>query len=85
MSTGFDLAFRMARDLYSFNFLNFTQKNLDVPGRTVQLNLLTAPVLLTDSTENIKAILSTQFADFGKSTIFQNVWENILGFSVFNC
>jgi cytochrome P450 len=42
-----------------------------------------ARVILTADSENIKAILSTQFDDYGKGEDFRNVWGAFLGNSIF--
>ncbi|KAF2724376.1 putative P450 monooxygenase [Polychaeton citri CBS 116435] len=40
-------------------------------------------VLLTADEENIKAILATQFHDFGKGEEFRKYWKDFLGYSIF--
>ncbi|KFX86186.1 hypothetical protein O988_09724, partial [Pseudogymnoascus sp. VKM F-3808] len=40
-------------------------------------------VILTADPENIKAILATQFSDFGKGKPFHNDWKAFLGDSIF--
>ena len=41
-------------------FFDWTRQILDVPGRTVSLNMLGIKTLMTDNPDNIKAILSTK-------------------------
>ena len=39
---------------------------------------------VTDEPENIKAVLATQFGEFGKGPQFHEVWKDFLGESIFN-
>ena len=40
--------------------------------------------IFTADPENIKAILATQFQDFGKGTAFHDQWKHFLGSGIFN-
>lgn len=42
------------------NFFEWSHQILNVPGQTVRLNMLGIEVLMTDNTDNTKAILSTK-------------------------
>jgi len=44
----------------SCTFFEYTREILDVPGRTVQLNMLGGGLVLTDEPENIKAVMLTK-------------------------
>ena len=45
--------------------------------------LETSRVLLTADPENIKALLTTQFQDYGKGADFHDEWKEFLGDSIF--
>jgi hypothetical protein len=46
--------------MQSCTFFEYTREILDVPGRTVQLNMLGGGPVLTDEPENIKAVMLTK-------------------------
>lgn len=50
---------------------------------TVEINLGGQRMVVTEDPENIKAILATQFKDFGKGTKFHQDWQEFLGDSIF--
>ena len=50
---------------------------------TVEANLTGIPIVFTSDPENIKALLATQFSDFGKGEPFHREWEPFLGDSIF--
>lgn len=51
---------RVVSHMRSCTFFEFTREILDVPGRTVQLNMLGGGLVLTDEPENIKAVMLTK-------------------------
>lgn len=55
------------------------------PGRsrTVELTLASQRFIFTADPENIKAILATQFQDYGKGKPFHEEWKDFLGDSIF--
>lgn len=55
------------------------------PGRsrTVELKLASQRFIFTADPENIKAILATQFQDYGKGKPFHDDWKDFLGDSIF--
>ncbi|KAF8164775.1 cytochrome P450 monooxygenase pc-1 [Crassisporium funariophilum] len=53
-------------------------------GKTVTLRLLTDNRILTAEPENIKAMLATQFDSFDKGTMFNSIFDSLLGEGVFN-
>lgn len=50
---------------------------------TAELRALDRRTIFTADPENIKAILATQFQDFGKGKIFHREWSEFLGDSIF--
>jgi len=52
-------------------------------GNTVELTVLGKRLIFTSNLENVKAILSTKFDDFGKGPTFRNQCREFLGVSVF--
>ncbi|KAL9093543.1 MAG: hypothetical protein Q9165_003938 [Trypethelium subeluteriae] len=50
---------------------------------TVQTKVAGLRILFTSDPENIKAVLATQFNDFGKGEQFQREWDDFLGHSIF--
>lgn len=51
---------------------------------TMELRLLTSiRVIMTADPENIKALLTTQFSDYGKGAQFHTEWQDFLGDSIF--
>ncbi|KAL9010177.1 MAG: hypothetical protein Q9173_004865 [Seirophora scorigena] len=80
---GIDLFAIAINRIYSHDFFAWTRQILDVPGRTVSLNLLGIKLLMTDDTENTKQVLSTKFADFGKGEAFHKIWRDLMFDSIF--
>lgn len=50
---------------------------------TCELTVMGRRTIFTSDPENIKAILATQFNDFGKGDIFHKEWTEFLGNSIF--
>ncbi|KAF3762369.1 cytochrome P450 [Cryphonectria parasitica EP155] len=50
---------------------------------TAEVRAVSRRCIFTANPENIKAILATQFGDFGKGDIFHREWEAFLGDSIF--
>lgn len=50
---------------------------------TCELTVMGRRTVFTSDPENIKAILATQFNDFGKGEIFHKEWQEFLGDSIF--
>ncbi|ROV97644.1 hypothetical protein VSDG_04644 [Cytospora chrysosperma] len=64
----------------------FRESGTDMDGNgmfTAELRALNRRTVFTADPENIKAILATQFQDFGKGEIFHNEWREFLGDSIF--
>lgn len=50
---------------------------------TIESSVLGGRNILTSDEDNIKAILATQFADYGKGPQFRKEWKEFLGLSIF--
>lgn len=50
---------------------------------TVETITIGGRLVLTADEENVKAILATQFADYGKGPQFRKEWKDFLGLSKF--
>ncbi|KAG6363310.1 hypothetical protein INS49_008407 [Diaporthe citri] len=64
----------------------FTKTGVDSDGNgayTLEVRAFDRRVVFTADPENIKAILATQFGDFGKGEPFHEEWEEFLGDSIF--
>ncbi|KAH8675562.1 putative cytochrome 52A4 [Xylariales sp. PMI_506] len=55
----------------------------DVPSYTAETTIVGRRIVFTADHENIKAILASQFADFGKGEPFHREWKEFLGDSIF--
>jgi cytochrome P450 len=55
----------------------------EVGGYTGETAIVGRRIIFTADPENIKAILATQFGDFGKGQPFHEEWEPFLGDSIF--
>lgn len=51
---------------------------------TVEASLVCQRTIFTADPENIKAILATQFQDYGKGRAFHDDWKDFLGNGIFN-
>lgn len=52
-------------------------------SKTVEMTIAGRRFIFTTDPENIKAILSTQFDDYGKGPVFHKEWRDFLGDSIF--
>jgi cytochrome P450 len=52
-------------------------------GWTIEVGSGYSRIVLTSDPENIKAVLATQFKDFGKGERFNREWHDFLGDSIF--
>lgn len=65
---------------------HFQQSGTDADGNgtfTMEFRALGRRAVFTADPENIKAILATQFAEFGKGETFHKEWREFLGDSIF--
>ncbi|KAI5369170.1 putative cytochrome P450 [Septoria linicola] len=53
-------------------------------SRTVEVNVGGKDIIVTCDSQNIKAVLSTQFSSFGKGNKFRTDWREFLGSGIFN-
>lgn len=74
-------AIRAAKDHTSLQF--WRDRFADVGCYTGEVSLLGLPIVSTAEPENIKAVLATQFSDFGKGRAFHHDWKEFLGESIF--
>lgn len=54
-----------------------------LPNHTGETRIIGRRMVMTADPENIKAILATQFADYGKGEQFHREWNEFLGDSIF--
>lgn len=52
-------------------------------SRTIELTMARQRYIFTADPENVKAILATQFEEYGKGERFHNAWKDFLGDSIF--
>ncbi|OLL22780.1 Cytochrome P450 52A13, partial [Neolecta irregularis DAH-3] len=82
---GIDLVARIIRINLNNNHLEDARAWFTETGRhTVQLNFLGATLIMTDEPENTKALLATQFSDYGKGWILYETLKTFLGDGIFN-
>ncbi|KAL9043674.1 MAG: hypothetical protein Q9214_003147, partial [Letrouitia sp. 1 TL-2023] len=55
-----DLIIKIWRKLATNQFIEYSREILSVPGHTVSVPVLNMPLIVTEDTENIKAVMSTQ-------------------------
>ncbi|KAF2108102.1 cytochrome P450 [Lophiotrema nucula] len=79
---GFGVTLQLIRQLGANTVLEWTQKILDVPGRTVELRMVGVNIIWTDSVENIRAIMSTQSESFGKGETYHKIWSSLMRDSI---
>ena len=67
--------------MQSCTFFEYTREILDVPGRTVQLNMLGGGPVLTDEPENIKAVMLTKVS-YPKIGYWKAKWTKKASFRI---
>ncbi|KAI5867046.1 cytochrome P450 52A11 [Durotheca rogersii] len=65
------------------NYEMFLELMHGSPDYTVESHIMGIRAIMTADPENIKAILATQFQDFGKGEQFHEDWSEFLGDSIF--
>lgn len=60
----------------------YTHSNTD-DNKTVELSIGGQRMIFTADPDNIRAILATQFGDYGKGDPFHEDWKDFLGDSIF--
>ncbi|KAA8899641.1 cytochrome P450 52A5 [Sphaerosporella brunnea] len=64
------------RELWEMRFKEFN-------NHTMEVRVLGKRIIMTAEPENVKAVLATQFLDFGKGETFHQQWQAFLGDSIF--
>ncbi|KAL7914427.1 cytochrome P450 [Trichoderma velutinum] len=81
---GMDVAVTTAYALFTHSFLERVEKWLSaVPGRTVDLRTFGVSMFVTDEPDNIRAIMSTNWSNFGKGDVARGVFGNMMGDAIF--
>ncbi|KAL2022693.1 hypothetical protein VTK56DRAFT_4774 [Thermocarpiscus australiensis] len=81
---GFGFIYRSVRAQMKYQALAFWRHFFrEIPGGTAEVRLAGRRIVFTIDPENIKAILATQFGDYGKGEPFHREWRNFLGDSIF--
>ncbi|OTB02331.1 hypothetical protein M426DRAFT_322763 [Hypoxylon sp. CI-4A] len=65
------------------NYEGFLEFLSNSPNYTAEAKVTGQRMVATADPENIKAILATQFPEFGKGKLFHDTWEEFLGDSIF--
>ncbi|BFZ56881.1 hypothetical protein PYCC9005_003931 [Savitreella phatthalungensis] len=81
---GLDNLYEMLQYSKRYENLELLQRNYKKYGRTFLSHIIGESFLITHDPENVKAVLATQFQDFGKGPIFHAQWYAFLGNSIFN-
>lgn len=83
-TAGLDLIYRTVRATMAHKNFDLWKSHFErTKSYTVEGRILTLRVVLTADPENIKALLATQFSDYGKGEPFHREWEPFLGDSIF--
>ncbi|RYP14235.1 hypothetical protein DL765_006515 [Monosporascus sp. GIB2] len=81
---GIDIVYRQLKATIEHkNYDRFLQQMSYTPNWTGESRVLGSRFVITADPENIKAILATQFDDFGKGEPFHREWHEFLGDSIF--
>lgn len=81
---GIDMIYRTVKATIAHKNLEIWMSHFErTGGWTVEGRMLTRRIVLTADPENIKALLATQFSDYGKGEPFHREWEPFLGDSIF--
>ncbi|KAI1394230.1 cytochrome P450 52A11 [Hypoxylon trugodes] len=84
MPFGFDIIKKqVVATMNHKNYEVFLELLGDAPDYTAEGRVLGKRLVTTADPENIKALLATQFADFGKGEQFHSEWNEFLGDSIF--
>jgi cytochrome P450 len=82
---GLDFIYRSIKATLNHDNLEHWRKNvfMAVGSWTCETRIANQRVVFTADPENIKAILATQFGDYGKGEPFHGEWKDFLGDSIF--
>ena len=72
---GLDIILTIWVKLAKNQFIEYCRNVLDVPGHTVILPILNTPIIVTEDTDNIRAVMSSQFSEFEKGETFHKIWD----------
>jgi cytochrome P450 len=77
--------YQSVKAIRAHKYMQFWRDELFKPlnSWTVEARVANQRAIFTADPENIKAILATQFADYGKGKPFHDVWKEFLGDSIF--
>lgn len=76
------LSYFFVEQTYEWWSMTFKHGNPRNPY-TVEAIIVNERIIFTADEENIKAILASQFAEFGKGPQFRKEWKDFLGLSIF--
>ncbi|KAI9840653.1 MAG: hypothetical protein M1838_003955 [Thelocarpon superellum] len=80
---GLDFIYNALSALKNNQNVEFWSRYLHGGIHTVEIRPLLNRVIMTSDPENIKAILASQFQDYGKGEPFRQEWHDFLGDSIF--
>ena len=81
---GLDLVFESLTYAFQLQVFEMFKMRFGKYGNTYQIHVLGEWPIVTCDPDNIQAILSAQFNDFGKGPEFHRSWEFFLGNGIFN-
>jgi hypothetical protein len=82
--TGIDFIYYGVRSTIAHKNLELWRDMFFANGTyTCEMRILNERVVLTVDPDNVKAVLATQFHDFGKGPDFKREWSELLGDSIF--
>ncbi|KAI1159342.1 cytochrome P450 [Nemania serpens] len=77
---GLDLALYSLFRFFRYTFFELVCRWLDTaPGHTVELRMFGNGIIFTDAPENIKDIMLTRWASFGRGEVTRRIWGDMLG------
>ncbi|KAI5838380.1 cytochrome P450 [Morchella snyderi] len=80
---GMDVILDAMRMAWKNQNFELWRRRFDGSGHTVEMELFGQRIIITEDPENIKAILASQFSDYGKGKDFHRQWLPFLGNSIF--
>ncbi|KAF8456749.1 cytochrome P450 52A5 [Kalaharituber pfeilii] len=80
---GFDIIYASVQAAKNNESYEGWKKKTDAFGYTFEMTLLLQRMVFSVEPENVKAILTSQFYDFGKGELFHKMWYPFLGDSIF--
>ncbi|KAL1841119.1 hypothetical protein VTJ49DRAFT_7397 [Mycothermus thermophilus] len=83
---GLDFVVGSVKSVMKYEQLSFWRKTFagaNATHYTAEIRIAGRRIVFTADPENIKAMLATQFQDFGKGELFHQEWKDFLGDSIF--